>query len=110
MGQEYEYSPFSTVLQLERQVFFSGNYGATAWFGLVYWGLTPQQQPGLYEGGEMTMMNNNASNSMCCTGPCTRNVQYTILAYTRGLIALSHTIFDIRSRQVYRISMFRPSA
>ena len=24
--------------------------------GLVYWGLTPQQQPGLYQGGEMMMM------------------------------------------------------
>ena len=23
------------------------------WFGLVYWGLTPQQQPGSYQGGEM---------------------------------------------------------
>ena len=22
-------------------------------FGLVYWGLTPQQQPGSYQGGEM---------------------------------------------------------
>ena len=26
-----------------------------AWFGLVYWGLTPQQQPGSYQGGEMMM-------------------------------------------------------
>ena len=27
------------------------------WFGLlVYWGLTPQQQPGSYQGGEMMMM------------------------------------------------------
>ena len=25
------------------------------WFGLVYWGLTPQQQPGSYQGGEMIM-------------------------------------------------------
>ena len=25
-------------------------------FGLVYWGLTPQQQPGSYQGGEMMMM------------------------------------------------------
>ena len=25
------------------------------WFGLVYWGLTPQQQPGSYQGGEMMM-------------------------------------------------------
>ena len=24
--------------------------------GLVYWGLTPQQQPGSYQGGEMVMM------------------------------------------------------
>ena len=23
--------------------------------GLVYWGLTPQQQPGAYQGGEMMM-------------------------------------------------------
>ena len=23
--------------------------------GLVYWGLTPQQQPGSYQGGEMMM-------------------------------------------------------
>ena len=22
------------------------------WFGLVYWGLTPQQQPGSYQGGD----------------------------------------------------------
>ena len=27
-----------------------------ALFGLVCWGLTPQQQPGSYQGGEMTMM------------------------------------------------------
>ena len=26
------------------------------WFGLVYWGLTPQQPPGSYQGGEMMMM------------------------------------------------------
>ena len=26
------------------------------WFGLVYWGLMPQQQPGSYQGGEMMMM------------------------------------------------------
>ena len=25
-------------------------------FGLVYWGLTPQQQPASYQGGEMMMM------------------------------------------------------
>ena len=25
-------------------------------FGLVYWGLTPQQQPGSYQGGEMMIM------------------------------------------------------
>ena len=25
-------------------------------FGLVHWGLTPQQQPGSYQGGEMMMM------------------------------------------------------
>ena len=25
-------------------------------FGLVYWGVTPQQQPGSYQGGEMMMM------------------------------------------------------
>ena len=25
-------------------------------FGLVYWSLTPQQQPGSYQGGEMIMM------------------------------------------------------
>ena len=25
-------------------------------FGLVYWGLMPQQQPGSYQGGEMMMM------------------------------------------------------
>ena len=24
--------------------------------GLVYWGLTPQQQPGSYQGSEMMMM------------------------------------------------------
>ena len=24
--------------------------------GLVYWGLTPQQQPGPYQGGELMMM------------------------------------------------------
>ena len=33
----------------------------TAWSGvirevLVYWGVTPQQQPGSYQGGEMMMM------------------------------------------------------
>ena len=31
----------------------------SAWFvsfSLVYWGLTPQQQPGSYQGGEMMMM------------------------------------------------------
>ena len=26
------------------------------WFGLVYWGLTPQQRPGSYQGGEMMMI------------------------------------------------------
>ena len=26
------------------------------WFGLVYWVVTPQQQPGSYQGGEMMMM------------------------------------------------------
>ena len=25
-------------------------------FGLVYWGITPQQQPGSYQGGGMMMM------------------------------------------------------
>ena len=29
-------------------------------FGLVYWGLTPQQQPGSYQGGEMMMMMMNS--------------------------------------------------
>ena len=37
--------------------------GGVVWFGLlghggsglVYWGLTPQQQPGSYQGGEMMM-------------------------------------------------------
>ena len=28
------------------------------WFGLVYWGLTPQQQPGSYQGGEMIKLRN----------------------------------------------------
>ena len=28
----------------------------TARLGSVYWGLTPPQQPGSYEGGEMMMM------------------------------------------------------
>ena len=28
----------------------------SARFGLVYWGLTPQQQPGSYQGGEMMMI------------------------------------------------------
>ena len=26
------------------------------WFGFVYWGVTPQQEPGSYQGGEMMMM------------------------------------------------------
>ena len=30
-------------------------YYDLALFGLVYWGLTPQQQPGSYQGGEMMM-------------------------------------------------------
>ena len=30
--------------------------GGKRQFGLVYWGLTPQQQPGSYQGGEMMMM------------------------------------------------------
>ena len=30
--------------------------GRCGGFGLVYWGLTPQQQPGSYQGGEMMMM------------------------------------------------------
>ena len=29
------------------------NWIRLSWFGLVYWGLTPQQQPGSYQGGEM---------------------------------------------------------
>ena len=32
-----------------------GGGGAGGWFGLVYWGLTPQQQPGSYQGGEIMM-------------------------------------------------------
>ena len=35
---------------LERRV-----YRTIDWFSLVYWGLTPQQQPGSYQGGEMMM-------------------------------------------------------
>ena len=31
-------------------------YGLWSRQGLVYWGLTPQQQPGSYQGGEMMMM------------------------------------------------------
>ena len=31
-------------------------YSRLVWFGLVYWCLTPQQQPGSYQGGEMMMM------------------------------------------------------
>ena len=31
-------------------------WGLDREFGLVYWGLTPQQQPGSYQGGEMMMM------------------------------------------------------
>ena len=30
--------------------------GVDVRFGLVYWGLTPQQQPGAYQGDEMMMM------------------------------------------------------
>ena len=33
-------------------------------FGLVYWGLTPQQQPGSYQGGEMMMM--KSVPARCC--------------------------------------------
>ena len=32
--------------------------------GLVYWGLTPQQQPGSYQGGEMMMMNQFSGGDM----------------------------------------------
>ena len=32
-----------------------GYTNSTLHFGLVYWGLTPQQQPGSYQGGEMMM-------------------------------------------------------
>ena len=31
-------------------------YVNAAWFRLVYWALTPQQQPASYQGGEMMMM------------------------------------------------------
>ena len=33
-----------------------GSLAAMERFGLVYWGLKPQQQPGSYQGGEMMMM------------------------------------------------------
>ena len=39
-----------SIIILMIQVFTS------QWFGLVYWGLTPQQQPGSYQCGEMMMM------------------------------------------------------
>ena len=33
-----------------------GEVKSVVWFSLVYWGLTHQQQPGSYQGGEMIMM------------------------------------------------------
>ena len=36
--------------------FFIADFDIPTGFGLVYWGLTPQQQPGSYQGGEMMMM------------------------------------------------------
>ena len=33
-----------------------GKHLFLVWFSLVYWGLTPQQQPGSYQVSEMTMM------------------------------------------------------
>ena len=39
----------------EKSILSEGNV-TRLWFGLVYWGLTPQQQPGSYQGGEMMMM------------------------------------------------------
>ena len=46
---------------LDRPIYrlVQGQHGADVtmvWFGLVYWGVTPQQQPGSYQGGEMMMM------------------------------------------------------
>ena len=34
------------------------------WLGLGYWGLTPQQQPGSYQGGEMMMTHVCHSNNV----------------------------------------------
>ena len=41
---------------IERKAVAGDGWGyshiSMVWFGLVYWGLTPQQQPGSYQGGD----------------------------------------------------------
>ena len=76
-------------------------YYNTARFGLVYWGVTPQQQPGAYQGGEMMMMKSviwwrkpeypeettDLRNTAIQQG--TRHVGHVRLSFT-------HILFDLR--------------
>ena len=42
------------------------------WVGLVYWGLTPQQPPGSYQGGEMMKMKSVCMLPNCILSPVVR--------------------------------------
>ena len=44
-----------TTVQVDGPLKYIGVF-FVRWLGLVYWGLTPPQQPGSYQGGEMMMM------------------------------------------------------
>ena len=63
----------SHVCSNEEAMSSVGRQCQLAWFGLVYRGLTPQQQPGSYQGGEMMMMKSvsvgNIENAHSCTNP-----------------------------------------
>ena len=46
----------SASLEEMTQIFITGDSNSSRWCSLVYWGLTPQQQPGSCQGGQMMIM------------------------------------------------------
>ena len=64
-----------------------GHIDCASGFGLVYWGLTPPQQPGSYQGGE--------SQGLSCTlrmdiSPVIRGYRCRVeYAFTKGKLSLS---------------------
>ena len=47
---------FNSLVYAHFEAGDKNGWGLLGWSGLVYWGLTPQQHPGSYQGGEMMMM------------------------------------------------------